>query len=94
MQLLRSYLFLFVILTIASCSYEGSVELIPLEKFFAAPLKTSFLLSPDGKFISYLKNARLNMTDKQREYLQKFYERHPDYLRNYYIKKSRAPLRF
>jgi dipeptidyl aminopeptidase/acylaminoacyl peptidase len=63
MQLLRNYLFLFVILTTAACSYEGSVERIPLEKFFAAPLKTSFLVSPDGKFISYLKpeNNRIHI---------------------------------
>jgi dipeptidyl aminopeptidase/acylaminoacyl peptidase len=55
MQSLKKYLFLLAILTLASCSYEGSVERIALEKFFAAPLKTSFLVSPDGKFISYLK---------------------------------------
>jgi len=55
MQSLKKYLFLFAILTLASCAYEGSVERIALEKFFAAPLKTSFLVSPDGKFISYLK---------------------------------------
>lgn len=63
MKSLKNYLLFFVLLTIASCANDGSVERIPLEKFFATPLKTSFLVSPDGKFISYLKpeNNRIHI---------------------------------
>lgn len=50
-------------LVLASCSIENRKERIPLEAFFAAPDKTSFLVSPDGKFISYLKpeNNRIHI---------------------------------
>lgn len=63
MKSLKNYLFLLVILSFASCNLEGVGDRIPLEKFFATPLKTSFLVSPDGKFISYLKpeNNRIHI---------------------------------
>jgi dipeptidyl aminopeptidase/acylaminoacyl peptidase len=63
MQSLKNYFFYFLLMLLASCSNEGMVERIPLENFFAAPLKTSFLVSPDGKFISYLKpeNNRIHI---------------------------------
>lgn len=63
MQLIKRYLFLFLVLVMASCSFDHTKERIPLEAFFAAPDKTSFLVSPDGKFISYLKpeNNRIHI---------------------------------
>lgn len=63
MPVFKNYFFLFVLLTLVSCSFEDTVEKIPLENFFSAPIKTSFLVSPDGKFISYLKpdNNRIHI---------------------------------
>ena len=63
MQVIRNYFFLFVLLTLGSCSFEGTVERIPIENFFSVPIKTSFLVSPDGKYISYLKpdNNRIHI---------------------------------
>ncbi len=63
MQVIRNYFFLFVLLALVSCSFEGTVERIPIENFFSGPIKTSFLVSPDGKFISYLKpdNNRIHI---------------------------------
>ncbi|SDM54656.1 Dipeptidyl aminopeptidase/acylaminoacyl peptidase [Daejeonella rubra] len=63
MPVFKNYFFLFVLLTLVSCSFEDTVEKIPLEKFFSVPIKTSFLVSPDGKFISYLKpdNNRIHI---------------------------------
>lgn len=52
-----------MLLMMASCSLDDTKERIPLETFFAAPDKTSFLVSPDGEFISYLKpeNNRIHI---------------------------------
>jgi dipeptidyl aminopeptidase/acylaminoacyl peptidase len=63
MPVFKNYFFLFILLTLASCTLEGTVERIPLENFFSVPIKTSFLVSPDGKFISYLKpdNNRIHI---------------------------------
>lgn len=63
MAVFKNYFFLFILLTLVSCSFEDTVEQIPLEKFFSVPIKTSFLVSPDGKFISYLKpdNNRIHI---------------------------------
>ena len=33
-----------------------SIKTVPLEDFFKNPEKSSFQLSPNGKFISYMKN--------------------------------------
>ena len=39
----------------ASCSMNKSAEQIPIEDFFSVSIKSSYLVSPDGKYISYLK---------------------------------------
>ena len=45
------------------CKHEKVARRIPIEDFFRNPEKTSFLVSPDGKYISFLKpyKNRLNI---------------------------------
>ncbi|MEJ6980789.1 prolyl oligopeptidase family serine peptidase [Pedobacter sp. P351] len=38
---------------LAACSYERTAKKIPIEDFFRNPVKTSFKISPDGRYISY-----------------------------------------
>lgn len=38
---------------LAACSEDRKVRQVPLEDFFKDPAKTSFRISPDGKYISY-----------------------------------------
>ncbi|MFA6945547.1 MAG: S9 family peptidase, partial [Pedobacter sp.] len=42
---------------------EKATERIPIENFFNVPIKTSYLVSPDGNYISYLKpdNDRIHI---------------------------------
>ena len=63
MQVFKRYFFCFVLLSFLSCSMDRTVDRIPVEDFFSVPIKTSFLVSPDGKFISYLKpdNNRIHI---------------------------------
>ena len=55
MRHFKIYFFTFIIFLGISCRMDKRVERIPLENFFMDASKTSFLVSPDGKFISYLK---------------------------------------
>ena len=55
MQILKFYFFCLVVLFLTSCSKDKPTEQIPIEDFFSVPIKTSYLVSPDGKYISYLK---------------------------------------
>ena len=59
----RIHLLLAICFFLISCSNEQLVRKIPLQDFFRNPEKTSFQLSPDGRFISFLKpfNNRLNI---------------------------------
>lgn len=60
---LKKYVFYFLLFVSVSCTMEKTVERTPVENFFKAAFKTSFLVSPDGKFISYLKpdNNRIHI---------------------------------
>ena len=55
---------LFVVMAMAfsSCMRNGAVQ-IPVNEFFGTPQKSGFKISPDGKYISYLKpyKGRLNL---------------------------------
>lgn len=65
MQIIKAFkLFgLLGIFFLFSCSGEKRARIIPVEDFFKNPEKTAFLLSPDGKYISYLQpyQNRLNI---------------------------------
>ncbi|MES2268838.1 MAG: prolyl oligopeptidase family serine peptidase [Bacteroidota bacterium] len=62
---LRSYLFAVIILLACSCK-QSSVRQIPVNDFFKTPEKSFFKISPDGKYISYLKPYK----DKQNIYIR------------------------
>jgi len=53
----------FLLSTLASCTMEKATKRIPIENFFNVPIKTSYLVSPDGNYISYLKpdNNRIHI---------------------------------
>ncbi len=55
--------FYFLLATLVSCSMEKATKRIPIENFFNVPINTSYLVSPDGKYISYLKpdNNRIHI---------------------------------
>jgi dipeptidyl aminopeptidase/acylaminoacyl peptidase len=59
----KYFFFLLITLLGISCSMESKVDRIPVENFFKSAFKTSFLVSPDGKYISYLKpdNSRIHI---------------------------------
>lgn len=59
----KIYFFCFVLATLVSCSMEKATKRIPIENFFNVPINTSYLISPDGKYISYLKpdNNRIHI---------------------------------
>lgn len=63
MRHFRKYCFFFIVLVSISCAMEETVDRIPVENFFKAAFKTSFLVSPDGEYISYLKpdNNRIHI---------------------------------
>ncbi|HCN84188.1 MAG TPA: S9 family peptidase [Sphingobacteriaceae bacterium] len=60
---IKKYCWLILIIFLAGCDQRELAKQIPVEAFFAGPAKTSFLISPDGTSISYLKpyNGRLNI---------------------------------
>ncbi len=60
---IKKYIFYCLILFSGISCIEGSVGKIPVENFFKSAFKTSFMVSPDGKFISYLKpdNNRIHI---------------------------------
>ncbi len=50
----KKYALILLVLISISCA-DDKAGRIPVEDFFSVPIKTSFLVSPDGKYISYLK---------------------------------------
>lgn len=63
MKALKRCSWFFGLLILISCSQENRVRKIPVEDFFKNPDKTAFMISPDGKYISYLQpyKNRLNI---------------------------------
>ena len=63
MRLLNNCLWFIPILLLAACSQEEQTRRIPVEDFFKNPDKSAFLISPDGRYVSYLKpyKNRLNI---------------------------------
>jgi len=59
----RIYLYIILLILFSACRQAEKVRLIPLEDFFRSPEKTSFQISPDGKYISFLQpwKNRLNI---------------------------------
>lgn len=59
----KIYFFCFVLAALVSCNMEKATKRIPIENFFNVPINTSYLVSPDGKYISYLKpdNNRIHI---------------------------------
>ncbi|MCO5933921.1 S9 family peptidase [Mucilaginibacter sp. RB4R14] len=64
---LRSFLFVTVLLFACACK-QNNVRQIPVSDFFKTPEKSFFKISPDGKYISYLKPYK----DKQNIYIRSF----------------------
>jgi dipeptidyl aminopeptidase/acylaminoacyl peptidase len=62
---LRSFFFVAVILLFCACK-QNEVRQIPVSDFFKTPEKSFFKISPDGKYISYLKPYK----DKQNIYIR------------------------
>ncbi|QEC76051.1 alpha/beta hydrolase family protein [Mucilaginibacter ginsenosidivorax] len=61
----RLRIFLFIVFTTIICSCKH-VKQIPIADFFKTPEKTVFKISPDGKYIAYLKPYK----DKQNLFIQ------------------------
>jgi dipeptidyl aminopeptidase/acylaminoacyl peptidase len=59
----KIYIICFLLASMVSCSMEKATKRIPIENFFNVPINTSYLVSPDGKYISYLKpdNNRIHI---------------------------------
>jgi len=62
---LRLLLFVHVIITLCACNYNRARQ-IPIIDFFKTAEKSTFKISPDGKYISYLKPYK----DKQNLFIQ------------------------
>ncbi|MBK0380394.1 alpha/beta hydrolase family protein [Mucilaginibacter segetis] len=62
---LRSFLLIAAIALLSACK-QNQVRQIPVNDFFKTPEKTFFRISPDGKYISYLKPYK----DKQNIYIK------------------------
>jgi dipeptidyl aminopeptidase/acylaminoacyl peptidase len=53
-RILKNLLLIFVIVTFYTCKQDKTTQ-IPINEFFKTPQKVAFKISPDGKYISYLK---------------------------------------
>jgi len=62
----RLRIFIFIVFITVICSCKKHVKQIPIADFFKTPDKTFFKISPDGKYISYLKPYK----DKQNLFIQ------------------------
>jgi dipeptidyl aminopeptidase/acylaminoacyl peptidase len=62
---LKSYCYLVLLMLACACK-QGRVRQIPVSDFFKTPEKSFFKISPDGKYISYLKPFK----DKQNIYIR------------------------
>lgn len=58
LNLCKKYVFLFFCVLLFSCSQDVKVRKIATEDFFKDPEKSSFHISPDGQFLSYLKPSQ------------------------------------
>jgi len=60
---MKSFCWLILFVLLGGCNQGELAKQIPLEDFFIEPVKTSFLISPDGEYISYLQpyKNRLNI---------------------------------
>ena len=61
----RSLLFITCLMLLCACQHDN-VRRIPVSDFFKTPEKSFFKISPDGKFVSYLKPYK----DKQNIYIK------------------------
>jgi dipeptidyl aminopeptidase/acylaminoacyl peptidase len=59
---LKAFILTFVVVVLCSCN-RNKITQIPIEDFFKNPEKVAFKISPDGKYISYLKkyNGKFNI---------------------------------
>jgi hypothetical protein len=64
LKLFRTLLFIYVITALSACKQKAAP--IPVIDFFKTPEKVSYRISPDGKYISYLKPYK----DKQNLFIQ------------------------
>src|SRR3954463_13026296 len=62
----RLRIFLFIVFITVICSCKKHVKQIPIVDFFKTPEKIFFKISPDGKYVSYLKPYK----DKQNLFIQ------------------------
>jgi dipeptidyl aminopeptidase/acylaminoacyl peptidase len=62
---LRTLLFTYLIITLCACNYNRTRQ-IPIIDFFKTAEKSTFKISPDGKYISYLKPYK----DKQNIFIR------------------------
>lgn len=65
LRYLRILLFVYLIINVCGCNKVAPAH-IPITDFFKAPEKSTFRISPDGKYISYLKPYK----DKQNLFIQ------------------------
>jgi dipeptidyl aminopeptidase/acylaminoacyl peptidase len=61
----KIYIYICIIFALCACNQHRAAQ-IPLSNFFKAPEKSAFKISPDGKYISYLKPYK----DKQNLFIQ------------------------
>ncbi len=61
-SILKTFILAFVVVVLCSCN-RNKIQQIPIEDFYKNPEKYNFKLSPDGKYISYLKkvNGKANI---------------------------------
>src|SRR6476661_8892770 len=59
----RNYISIFLVLLSFSCQQKNVVDKVPIETFFKDPQQSKFNISPDGKYISFLKpyKGKLNI---------------------------------
>lgn len=62
-RVLKNFFLILILAAMTHCSGEKRAPKFAIEDFFRNPSKTAFLVSPDGKYISYMKpyNNRLNI---------------------------------
>lgn len=58
LNLCKKWVYLFFCVLLFSCSQEAEVRSIAAEDFFKDPEKSSFHISPDGQFLSYLQPSQ------------------------------------
>src|ERR1700744_5452481 len=51
---LKTFALAFIVIALYACKDKKATE-IPVSEFFSSPEKSNFKISPDGKYVSYLK---------------------------------------